>query len=400
MEDKLRRLSQDNAAYRPQEPAERLASPAVCLREVAEFDLNQVSGGLLDDVTTQAVRVLSRSGDLEDFDLERAAFVDTETTGLAGGAGTVAFLIGIGYARGDRFIVEQFFMQDYDVEQEMLQSIHKLLRGFDTLVSFNGKSFDVPLIASRSVLNRIRTPLDELAQVDLLHAARRIYKLRLRHCDLQSLERHVLGQEREGDIPGAMVPAMFFDYLHTGDFEPMKLVLEHNRQDIVSLMTLLSRLCRAVSHTEGLSHAEDQYSCARLQQSMGMVEQAEERYRLAAGQGNLGQRELSLLLKRQGRHGEAAQMWADMAATGGFGLFPWEELAKHHEHRTGRLDEAMQAVQRALEQAQRMGLGPGTAQWEALVRRRDRLYHKDRSNSSISPGRSSAEGDFAGRQVL
>ncbi len=376
LEDKLKRLSMENAAYRPQEPTEAPARAAVCLREVTEVPLEEASDGLLGSVTADTVRLISRGGDFEDWDIARAAFVDTETTGLAGGSGTVAFLIGIGYVRGDRFVVEQYFMEDYDVEHDMLERIHHQLAGFDYLVSFNGKTFDVPLLASRAVLNRIRAPLDDMEQVDLLHAARRIYRRRLKKCDLQNLEREVLGRQREGDIPGALVPMMFFDYLKTGDFAPMRLVLEHNRVDIVSLLTLLCHLCHAVADPAGLNYTEDQHSCARLQQSMGLLAQAEHSYQLAARGSDAPLRDLSLLYKRQGRHEEAAQLWETMRSTGSFGLFPCEELAKHHEHRTGRLDMALQAVDQCLDLAAGLGLRPDDGQISALMRRRARLARK------------------------
>ena len=201
LEEKLKRISGELEAYRQMEgPTPQREN--TCLHEVFHYDLAEVSGGLLGYADGQTLSIVCRAEGFGDWDITRAAFVDTETTGLMGGTGTVAFLIGLGYVADGRFTVEQFFMQDYDVEQEMLSRLCRRLDDFDYLVTFNGKCFDGPLIASRAVLNRVRQPLDDMEQVDLLHAARRIYKKRLKHCDLQTLEREVLGHTRQGDVDG------------------------------------------------------------------------------------------------------------------------------------------------------------------------------------------------------
>ncbi len=374
LEEKLKRISGELSAYRPMEEAPAPRASA-CLHEVREWELDEAAGGLLGYADHRALSVVCREGAdaFVDWDISRAAFVDTETTGLMGGAGTVAFLIGLGYVAEGRFVVEQFFMQDYDVEQEMLSRLCRRLDDFDYLVSFNGKCFDGPLIASRAVINRVRQPLDDMVQVDLLHAARRIYKRRLKRCNLQTLEREVLGHTREGDIDGALVPVLFFEYLRSGDFGPMELVMEHNRQDIVSLLTLLCRLCWAVSAPEELGFAQDIHSCGRLQERMGNLAEAERCYRLAAQEGGEALRELSMLLKRTGRVEEAAALWRRMAGEGGFGLLPHEELAKYCEHVTGDIDGALAEVDAALTWLRGAS---GTRPAQALLRRRERLLHK------------------------
>lgn len=373
LEEKLKRISEELPAYRPQDDALRPEKKATCLHDIAEYDLSESAGGLLAYADEDAVCVICKSEGFEDWDITRAAFIDTETTGLAGGSGTVAFLIGLGYVSGGKFTVEQFFMEDYDVEGEMLARLCRKLQGFDWLVTFNGKCFDTPLIASRAVINRIAQPLDDMVQVDLLHAARRIYKKRLRQCNLQNLEREVLGQEREHDVPGSLVPVMFFEYLRTGDFEPMRMVLEHNRRDIVSLLTLLCRLCYAVKQPEALGHASDIYSCGRLNERMGRLDEAERCYQLA---GEESLKDLSLLLRRQGRHAEAAEIWLKMRASGGFGLFANMELAKYYEHQASDFGKALDIVDETMVKLRLMGISPGSVEFTGLTRRRDRLVAK------------------------
>ena len=151
-----------------------------------------------------------RSRSSQDFDLRRAVFLDTETTGLAGGAGTAAFLIGVGWVEGERFVVRQYFMRDYHEEAALLHALAAELRRFDCLVTFNGKMFDVPLLDARFRLNRGRFPLSGAPHLDLLHPARRLWKARLESCRLQSLEAGAhgpappRGHPRRGDPAGLL----------------------------------------------------------------------------------------------------------------------------------------------------------------------------------------------------
>jgi uncharacterized protein len=376
LEEKLKRISGELQAYKPLDDEPRPEHKASCIHDITEYNLEETSGGLLSYADEDAVRMICRDDFAEDWDITRAAFIDTETTGLSGGSGTVAFLIGLGYVSGEKFVVEQFFMEDYDVEGEMLSRLCKKLAGFDWLVTFNGKCFDTPLIASRAVINRISAPLEDMEQVDLLHAARRIYKKRLRQCNLQNLEREVLGHEREHDVPGSLVPIMFFEYLRSGDFEPMKLVLEHNRRDIVSLLTLLCRLCYAVKEPETLGHADDIYSCGRLNERMGRLDEAEKCYQLAGLDSGVGAKELSLLLRRQGRHAEASALWLQMCASGQYGLFPYLELAKYYEHQDKDPQIALDIVEECVVKLRSMGFSPESDEYKSLARRRDRLMAK------------------------
>jgi len=178
------------------------------------------------------------------FDLSQCVFVDLETTGLAGGTGTYAFLVGIGYFQGMRFVVRQYFMEDYDGEEALLHALAEALEPFRGVVSFNGKSFDLPLLETRFQMARRPFPLRDLPHLDLLFPARRLWKDRLESCALSSLEAAILGVEREVDVPGWAIPGIYFDYLRSGDARPLAPVFEHNRHDLLSLATLATRLAR------------------------------------------------------------------------------------------------------------------------------------------------------------
>src|SRR4029453_12755065 len=153
--------------------------------EIRHGDVPLSRLALLDPKT---IPILSGEPELEGFDLTEAVFLDTETTGLAAGAGTAAFLIGVGFVQGSRFVVRQYFMRDYHEEGALLEALAEELKAFRYMVTFNGKMFDIPLLDARFRLNRGRFPLAETPHLDLLHPARRLWKLRLDSCRAPALE--------------------------------------------------------------------------------------------------------------------------------------------------------------------------------------------------------------------
>lgn len=326
------------------------------------------------------VGVLTAEPGLQAFDFAEAAFLDTETTGLAGGAGTAAFLIGVGFVDGDRFRVRQYFMRDYHEEAALLHALAEDLRRFRHLVTFNGKMFDVPLLDARYRLNRERFPLAEVSHFDLLHPARRLWKARLESCRLQSLEVELLGLTRVGDVPGEQIPQIYFDYVRRRDARALARVFEHNRQDIVSLAALAVLACQWVE--EGRAEdPRDVYSLARVLERAKLYERSEAEYRrtLALDPGPLRGAALMRLAaraKRTGDHAIAAALWEEAAESGE--LLALRELAVHHEHRSRELLAALDAVERAL----RWLAGAGHDDFRsrrlaaAFGRRRERLLRK------------------------
>ncbi len=166
------------------------------------------------------------------------AFLDTETTGLAGGTGTCAFLIGIGRITPEGFRVRQFFMRDYGEEKSALHAVAKHLAQFRVMVTYNGRTYDQPLLETRYRLNRTRPPFTKLDHVDLLHSSRRLWKLRFESCRLVDLENQILGVERIGDMAGALIPYVYFEYLRTRDAARMFPIFHHNALDILTLACL------------------------------------------------------------------------------------------------------------------------------------------------------------------
>jgi uncharacterized protein len=331
------------------------------------------------------VGVLASEPELGEFDFRRAVFLDTETTGLAGGAGTAAFLIGVGFLDGDRFRVRQYFMRDYHEEAALLRALAEDLAGYAHLVTFNGKMFDAPLLDARFRLNRDRFPLAEAPHLDLLHPARRLWKARLESCRLQSLEAGLLGLRRSGDIPGEEIPRVYFDWVRRRDARLLARVFEHNRQDIVSLAALAVLACQWVEESRA-EDPRDVFSLARVLERARLYERSEAEYRraLALGAGELRGPALLRLAWRAKRAGDferAAELWTEAGEAGE--SEGWRELAMHHEHRTRNLDAALAAVARGMRLVEG---GADVRSWhlaEGFRRRDARLLRKRRLRAGV-----------------
>ena len=323
------------------------------------------------------VALLSGDPDLDGFDLADAVFLDTETTGLAGGTGTAAFLVGIGYVEGDRFRVRQYFMRDYHEEAALLRGLAEDLSRFRHLVTFNGKSFDIPLLEARYAMNRERYPLGGARHFDLLFPARRLWKARLESCRLQVLEGALLGFRRVGDVAGADIPNIYFDFVRRRDGRAMARVLQHNRLDIVSLAALAAL---AGQWVEG-GRAEDPrdvFALAGLYERAELFELSEEHYRRLV-LGDAGPVRVPALLrladraKRKGDFSVALPLWEEAAECGDW--WAVRELARHHEHRSRDFEKALALVDRGLDQVL-CAPGVPTRAVSDFRRRRERLTNK------------------------
>src|SRR5438034_1333048 len=189
----------------------------------------------------------------------RLLYLDTETTGLAGGTGTYAFLVGVGFFDGDEFEVQQYFMRDLDDEPALLAALEPLLREVDGLVTYNGAGFDLPLLETRFVLARRRWP-GTIPHLDLLPAARRLWSARLSDCRLVTVELHALGFERAGDLPGALIPSVYFEYLRRKAPGELPRVFEHNRHDVLSLAALTGWVADALDRAPVAELGPDELS--------------------------------------------------------------------------------------------------------------------------------------------
>ncbi|MGA3096886.1 MAG: ribonuclease H-like domain-containing protein [Bryobacteraceae bacterium] len=291
----------------------------------------------------------------------RWAFLDTETTGLAGGAGTYAFLIGVGSIEPAGFRLRQFFMRDYGEEPSLLWRLAEHLKGFDVLVTYNGKSYDQPLLETRFRMVRAYTgrlrPFDRMEHLDLLFGARRLWKLRLESCRLVELERSVLGVEREGDLPGEMIPYCYFEFLRTREAFGVVPIFHHNAIDILSLACLTAIVPFAFRSPENapLRHGADLIGLARWLEQAGRREEALRLYRRAVDLGlpdDLLFRalwDIAATEKRLGRHDAAVAAAADLAGSRNpYRVRALEELARHYERRERNYAMALEMTRAAL----------------------------------------------------
>ncbi len=332
-------------------------------------------------------------------------FFDLETTGLSGGVGTVAFLVGCGYFEGEGFRTHQFFLSGYDAEHEMLASLAALTRRFGGLVTFNGRTFDVPLIEMRYAYHRLDSPFEGLPHFDMLHPARRLWRRRggsamddawsltspgtdQESCALKSLEEAILRTGRVGDVPGFEIPSLYFQYLRTGELGPLQAVFEHNRLDLLSLAALTGLASRmAAGGPAAVPSAHEALAMGQLYECVGREQDAERCYTRAAGlpgspwdprllDGDIrvdALRRLALMCRRGRRFGEAADAWQQILAVATRPAQLQEArqaLAVHHEHRTRDLETARQLAERAAAEER----DPGRA--AALSHRLRRLRRK------------------------
>jgi uncharacterized protein YprB with RNaseH-like and TPR domain len=219
-------------------------------------------------VSTERLAQLALDPALENVDLQRALFLDTETTGLAGGAGTVPFLIGIGWFEDQSMRIQQLFLPELGREAPMLHWLRERVQESSCVVSFNGKTFDWPLLRNRFVLNRVRAPVLP-PHLDLLHCARRVLRSRLKSVRLVELERKVLGMHREDDVSGALIPQLYFDYLDGGDVSPIAKVIEHNANDLIALAALVAELVSHFDEVHGADDPRDHLAYAKVAERTG-----------------------------------------------------------------------------------------------------------------------------------
>jgi uncharacterized protein YprB with RNaseH-like and TPR domain len=229
--------------------------------------------------------LLETVGEIPSADPSKWAFLDTETTGLSGSMSTCAFLVGVGRITKEGFRVRQFFMRSYAEEASLLDGLARYLKNFQVLITYNGVSFDQPLLESRYRLNRARSPFANLPHLDLLHSARRLWKLRFDSCRLVDLENEILGFERTGDIPGAMIPYVYFEYLRTRWIERLVPVFHHNALDILTLACLTGIVPSAFKDESSRTNGAELTGIARWLMEAGEIDRALPLFRRALESG-------------------------------------------------------------------------------------------------------------------
>ncbi len=348
------------------------------------------------DLSPEIVAQIAQDGALAGVDLQQVCFLDTETTGLSGGTGTIAFIVGLGFFAEEGFRLCQYFLRDPGDEPAMIEALAEHLLQFEALVSFNGRAFDVPILENRFILARIPPPTVGVPHLDLLHPARRLWHYRLPSCALSALEPEVLGVLRaQDDVPGGVIPYLYRDYLRTGDAREVKRVLYHNAVDVLSLVTLAARLCRAFANPwagaehEGHEHEGHErdgrnerlggaefFGLGRWYAAEGRLAGAECAYRAALGAAlaldlrAMVLRDLGYLLKRADRRAEAFGYWQQLALEARDDVLAHVELAKYFEWHVGNLSLAAGWTRAALARVENWPAG--TRRDVALAE----LYHR------------------------
>ncbi|PID80312.1 hypothetical protein CSB20_07875 [bacterium DOLZORAL124_64_63] len=287
---------------------------------------------------------------------EDILFLDTETTGLMGGTGTLAFLVGVGWWERGAFQWRQYLLPDFVAEAAMLEDLTGLAAGFQVVATFNGASFDLPLLRTRALMNRLPDPCARLVGWDLLVPGRRLWGLRLPDCRQQTLERHLLDWKRTAkDIDGSLIPQVWFDFLKEGRSDMMARVLHHNQRDLVGMAGIFRQVARRAELLESEpapGHWRDAWALGRIAERRRSAAAAE-RWILAATEGSCAAPEAALrearfvadavrILKR-GAHWERVRRLLGGCLRAGL-REPWvhREAAILYEHRLGRLQDALE----------------------------------------------------------
>lgn len=321
----------------------------------------RIGAGL--ELAGESLGLISRDDRFCGIDPSRILYLDLETTGLSAGASNYAFLTGLGFFVGDEFRIRQYFMRDFADEPEILANVEEFLERFDAVVTFNGRAFDLPLLESRFVLGRRRTRLSGLPHLDMLYPARQIWGERLESCSLRSLEENLLGVERHGDVPGAEIPQVYFEYLKTRNPYWISKVFHHNRLDILSMMGVLT-ICHdlvARRSEAAIRDARDMLGLAFFYERRECYEQSSLYFSEALGAGVGGASKVraikraSLMHRRAGKRQEAMQLWRDGAEEEGLAALEFmRNMAIHLEHQERRDADAQAVVDQALERIDRL----------------------------------------------
>lgn len=354
----------------------------------ARYGKISISEGL--DISGDILALLSQDSAFKELDLSTALFFDLETTGLSGGTGVIPFNIGMGYYRDDKFWVAQYFLGELGEEEQMIQELSRFLADMDfkSVVTYNGKAFDMPLLETRFILYRTPLILSELPHLDFLFPARNLWKHKYESCRLFYLAREVLMTGRDEDIPSAEIPWRYFQYLKTGNFELIEPILYHNAEDILSLLgvVIMGASLFASDLEESDIDAMDFFGAGKVLEKVGEREKAADYFQRALN-GSLSEeaglstrKRLSLQYKKSQKWENAVLMWQQMAGSqtpSSDLLFSLRELAMYFEHKKKKFMEA----QRYAEEGYVVARGFSSSYEKDFIHRRERLNQKIRKES-------------------
>jgi uncharacterized protein len=306
-------------------------------------------------VDAKALRLLAPGGCAEVADPRKWLFLDTETTGLMGGTGTYPFMVGIAWWDAGGLEVEQFFMRELSEEHALLLTLAERMAERPVLVTFNGKSFDWPLLETRYRMTRKIRPAAPRAHLDFLHPARNLWRVRLGSVRLAELEKHVLGWHRGADLISEMIPQFYFDYLRGGPPEPLVQIFLHNQMDLRGLAGVASRIVAVLAdpQADGKDGLE-LFGVSRICERCGDMARARKHYAqsldavLPAETDRAARRSLARLAKREGDVPLALKLWESIVGNSREGLEAYQQLAIHYEHRTREPQRAAVLVRKAL----------------------------------------------------
>src|SRR5438046_2559061 len=339
----------------------------------------------------RALKLLMPEAPHEIADPEQWLFLDTETTGLSGGSGTYAFLVGIAWWEGGGLEIEQFFLREQSEERALLFALQERIAEHPVLITFNGKSFDWPLLETRYRMSRKISSPTPRAHLDFLHPARNLWRLRLGSVRLSQLERHVLGWERGMDVLSGLIPQIYFDYLRGGPPERLVPVLNHNQMDLRGLAALSSRTLSLLSDAENLGQdGLELFGVSRICEKRREHTRARKLYEksiasvLPAETDRAARRSLALLAKREGDFELACELWKDALGNSRHGYEAYEQLAIYYERNARDPEQARQVVRQALDELRRaiqvgnIAPGPYREIKARFDRRMERLERKSK----------------------
>ena len=303
----------------------------------------------------QVVRLLAPDAHESSLDPEQWLFLDTETTGLSGGTGTYPFLIGVAWWDAGGLQVEQLFMRDYHEEQSVLIALQERLAERRVLVTFNGKSFDWPLLETRFQMSRTIVPRSPLVHLDLLHPARNLWRLRLGSVRLIELERHILKLDRGPDVMSELIPSIYFEYVRGGSPDPLLPIFRHNQMDLCGLAMLAEKMFSLLSSPEDSGgDAFELYGASRILERRGERKRARGLCARAVQTGlpdavdRTARRGLALLAKRERDYPAASALWESLCGDSPEGLDAYEQLAIYYEHHAREPQQAAKLTNQAL----------------------------------------------------
>ena len=327
-------------------------------------DLEDLPPDLLDPIS---------NGQIAGIPPSKWCFLDTETTGLAGGAGTYAFLIGVGRITSQGFRVRQFFMREFGEESSLLSALTEHLKQFEVLITYNGRTYDQPLLETRYRMARSRPPFASLEHLDLLFGARRLWKLRFDSCRLVDLENQILGVERQGDLPGELIPYVYFEYLRTQEIGRLLPIFHHNQVDILTLacLTAIVPLAFHPPDRAQFSHGAEMVGLARWWRQAEQHDHALALFRQAVDRGLPDELmfrtlwDIACLEKKRGHDVAALPAFTELAASPNpFRGAAFQELAKYYEHRERNYAMALEMTLNALDLEDSEGLRRRAARLE------------------------------------